>query len=291
MKLNHQQKWRVSKALLHPEYYSDLETPEEIHAFVDSWNWDLGCQELSDMLDGPYCDRGTALLMYWRGGAGFHRQYSSINEVPGHAQEGYEFIQKVKEALENNDFNSAQFTFETKHELDQYNDVERKWDHPESTKIPVIGENVESDADSYYAYTIIDTLTEELEPILATLEIEPQTHDCSEEAVWFSDGEENFQYSGMFSDFKWDELKENKAIEFSLEFTIFLQEGKNIESARYSQIYSAIAESIPSAIQTILEQWSRDFLAFLNAIPRKDLYKKIRVANRSVNWLCWGFVK
>jgi hypothetical protein len=52
-------------------------------------------------------------------------------------------------------------------------------------------------------------------------------------------------------------------------------------------IYSAIAESIPSAIQTILEQWSRDFLAFLNAIPRKDLYKKIRVANRSVNWLCW----
>jgi Domain of unknown function (DUF4274) len=287
MKLNFQQQWRVSKALLHPEYYVDLRTPEEVHAFVNLWNWDLGCQELSDILDGSYCDRGTALMMYWRGGAGFYRQYSSIEEVPGHAQEGYEFILKVRKALEENDFSSEQFTFETQYELNQYDDVDQKWDHPESAKIPVIGEDVESESDSYYAYTIIESLSEELVPILGTINLEPQTHDCSDEAVWFWAGEGKLRYSGMFDCFQWDNLKEDKGIEFSLEFTIFLTIS-NIEEPRYIQVYSTRAENISSAIKNILYDWSCEFLAFLNAIPKQSLYKEIRVNNQNINCLCWS---
>jgi exonuclease VII small subunit len=82
MKLSKEQRWKVVKALMHPEYAEDLSSPEELHAFMLNWNWDYGIAEPEMVLDHPSCDKGTALLMYFLGGAGYHRQFSSREEVP-----------------------------------------------------------------------------------------------------------------------------------------------------------------------------------------------------------------
>jgi hypothetical protein len=56
-----------------PEYWvefdralSQVETPEELHEFVDRWNWDGGSEPIRRVLAHPLCDRGTALMVYWR---------------------------------------------------------------------------------------------------------------------------------------------------------------------------------------------------------------------------------
>ncbi|HEX4797434.1 MAG TPA: DUF4274 domain-containing protein [Humisphaera sp.] len=56
-----------------PEYWTEfdrvlgqIETPEELHEFVDRWNWDGGTKPIQRALAHPLCDRGTALMVYWR---------------------------------------------------------------------------------------------------------------------------------------------------------------------------------------------------------------------------------
>lgn len=45
----------------------DVESPEELHQFVTTCNWDDGMEALELVLKHPQCDQGTALLMYWLG--------------------------------------------------------------------------------------------------------------------------------------------------------------------------------------------------------------------------------
>src|SRR5437763_15602157 len=56
-----------------PEYWTEfdrvlaeVETPEELHEFLDRWNWDGGTEPVRRALAHPLCDRGTVLLVYWR---------------------------------------------------------------------------------------------------------------------------------------------------------------------------------------------------------------------------------
>jgi hypothetical protein len=56
-----------------PEYWTafdralgQVESSEELHEFVDRWNWDGGSEPIRRALAHPLCDRGTALMAYWR---------------------------------------------------------------------------------------------------------------------------------------------------------------------------------------------------------------------------------
>ncbi|MDH3609437.1 MAG: DUF4274 domain-containing protein [Gammaproteobacteria bacterium] len=44
-----------------------LETkdPEELQIFVDHYNWDIGIHHMRQVIENPYCDAGTALMVYW----------------------------------------------------------------------------------------------------------------------------------------------------------------------------------------------------------------------------------
>jgi hypothetical protein len=56
--------------------------PDVWHQVAMGWNWDGGVAPLEWMIRQPKCDRGTALLIYWRGGPGFFKQYARREDVP-----------------------------------------------------------------------------------------------------------------------------------------------------------------------------------------------------------------
>jgi GNAT superfamily N-acetyltransferase len=42
-------------------------TPDQWHQVADGWNWGSGCDILRWIVEQPDCDKGTALLIFWRG--------------------------------------------------------------------------------------------------------------------------------------------------------------------------------------------------------------------------------
>ncbi len=45
--------------------FTELQTPEELHAFASHYNWDDGIRDMRGVIENPLCDRGTALMIYW----------------------------------------------------------------------------------------------------------------------------------------------------------------------------------------------------------------------------------
>lgn len=43
----------------------DCSDPEELHAFVEHWNWDKGIGALNEIIRNPACEAATALMAYW----------------------------------------------------------------------------------------------------------------------------------------------------------------------------------------------------------------------------------
>ncbi len=43
----------------------DCSDPEELHAFVEQWNWDKGIGPLNEIIRNPACETATALMAYW----------------------------------------------------------------------------------------------------------------------------------------------------------------------------------------------------------------------------------
>lgn len=75
---------------------SQIESPEELHAYAGGFNWDCGCGGMRDVIRHPLCDMGTALMIYWHAGAGWFLQYADRSEVRDHEIEQLELIEEIE---------------------------------------------------------------------------------------------------------------------------------------------------------------------------------------------------
>ena len=108
-----------------PEYWitfdrllAQIESPEELHAFADQWNWDRGTPPMRRVLDHSLCDRGTALMIYWRIDPVFflnpkHDTRKKVEAVlwPD-AIIHWDILRQIERRLAANDFRSARIPFD-----------------------------------------------------------------------------------------------------------------------------------------------------------------------------------
>ncbi|MEM7738412.1 MAG: DUF4274 domain-containing protein [Deinococcota bacterium] len=71
--------------------------PLELHTFANTYNWDDGDEPMIQIAHHPYCEAGTALLIYWRGGAAWQSQYASRDEVERGDHEMYDLIHYIQD--------------------------------------------------------------------------------------------------------------------------------------------------------------------------------------------------
>jgi hypothetical protein len=79
--LTPEQTERVSRVLYEDSSaYHALQTPEELHALADCFNWDDDLDVLVWIAKHPLCDRATALRIFWCGDLPYYYQDQNLGD-------------------------------------------------------------------------------------------------------------------------------------------------------------------------------------------------------------------
>lgn len=102
------------------EFRQFLETVtglEELHLYAGHFNWDCGCEELHRVIQHPLCDRGTALMIYWRGGPRWFARYRDRSEASNpDAARTFDLLREIEKKVMANAFKSRQIHFDPKND-------------------------------------------------------------------------------------------------------------------------------------------------------------------------------
>jgi hypothetical protein len=81
---------------------------EELHRMALQFNWDCGCAELRLIVEHPMCDEGTALLVFWPGQPGWHRERRP-SELPPSEREVWLLQQLIEQRYAAGAYSRARF--------------------------------------------------------------------------------------------------------------------------------------------------------------------------------------
>jgi len=90
---------------------------EELHEYADRFDWDAGeaVERLTRVLKHPNCDRGTALMIYWRADPVFDLEYGTRERLE--AEEGervnvYDLTRYIEKRLADDSFATARIPYD-----------------------------------------------------------------------------------------------------------------------------------------------------------------------------------
>ncbi len=100
-----------SEAELH-QFLDTATDPEELHLYADGFNWDAGVGPLRRVIRHPLCDRGTALLIYWRGSPGYMARFADRSETrhPDQADH-FDLLREIEQKMMAGHFPSQRFSY------------------------------------------------------------------------------------------------------------------------------------------------------------------------------------
>ena len=87
---------------------------EELHLFVDMFNWDGGIEELKLVAKNPSCDVATALMMFWRGQP---QEYIGVVDVPGYMPDYKGFLEGIQEKVVRGEYRGGACSYDPMEEL------------------------------------------------------------------------------------------------------------------------------------------------------------------------------
>jgi hypothetical protein len=99
----------------------EVTSPDELHAFADGFNWDCGAKELLQVIRHPMCDRGTALLVYWRSQPGYYLQYADRASLRPEQQELFDLQREIENRIRAGDYQTAVCTYDPQNDHGQDN--------------------------------------------------------------------------------------------------------------------------------------------------------------------------
>jgi hypothetical protein len=113
--LNQEARERLQKALEYSGYVTDLQTPEELHYFAAEYNWDNGTIEsLRWIIRQPFCDKGTALLLYWSADPkSLYSRYANREQVEEYYLDQYDFLKELEDRILEDRYSLQNFCYPT----------------------------------------------------------------------------------------------------------------------------------------------------------------------------------
>jgi hypothetical protein len=105
--------WDSEDELWH--FFETVTDPEELHLFADGFNWDTGVEAVKRVIRHPLCDRGTALLIYWRGAPGYYARYSDHSEITERDYVAhFDLLREIEQKILAGHFRKHQFHYDPK---------------------------------------------------------------------------------------------------------------------------------------------------------------------------------
>ena len=101
-------------------FFDSAVDSEELHLFAGGFNWDGGVEELRRLIRHPLCDRGTALLIYWRAGPRWFAQYRDRSEAynPDVAEQ-FDLLQEIEQKVLAGHFGQCRFPYDPRNDRGQ----------------------------------------------------------------------------------------------------------------------------------------------------------------------------
>ncbi len=86
------------------EFVTSATSSDELHLFVESYDWTRRYQYLFELIQNPACDLNTALLVFWRSGAAYFQQHYKTpphrDLYGGYHRQAWDLIQRIKRNVE-----------------------------------------------------------------------------------------------------------------------------------------------------------------------------------------------
>jgi hypothetical protein len=97
------------------QFFETVTDSEELHLYADGFNWDTGVEEMRRVIEHPLCDRGTALLIYWRGAPGWYARYTDRSETRNPDQaDHYDLLREIEQKIIGGHFHTLRFPYDPK---------------------------------------------------------------------------------------------------------------------------------------------------------------------------------
>jgi hypothetical protein len=109
---------------------------EELHYLADYWNWDKGEDVLRVVAGHQYCEKATALLIYWRSSPGYFVD-KDVNDIPECNRELYELYSYIKSRYLNNEYISGECSYDPWQEIEDISHEQKRGLIPEIMFKPV----------------------------------------------------------------------------------------------------------------------------------------------------------
>ncbi len=82
-------------------FLATVTDPEELHIYVDEYDWDGGLLGLKKALEHPLCDLGTVRLAYWRAKPTFYLRYRDREAaVEARQSEVYDLLRWIEDRVQ-----------------------------------------------------------------------------------------------------------------------------------------------------------------------------------------------
>jgi hypothetical protein len=128
-----------------------LQTAVELHQLAWNWNWDDLQDVPRQIIRHPLCDRGTALLIYWRAAPRWYYQFANRDEVASkHAWSlpHYDLVKEIEERYVAGGYSQGEIAFDPSNDegidwIAEYEDEESKQLIPDIMNEPSPGRRLD----------------------------------------------------------------------------------------------------------------------------------------------------
>ena len=123
--------------------FEKIEKPAQLHYLADIYNWDDEIDVLDWIISSPVCDKGTALLIFWRAEPDYYTKFENEDEA-GTDKEIYLLLRKIITNWQSGFYKKERFRFDPiaeEYDVD-YRYPNEKWQIPDEMKKPTKGGRV-----------------------------------------------------------------------------------------------------------------------------------------------------
>ncbi len=123
-------------------------TSSELHYLASIYNWDDDKDVLTWIANSTKCDKGTALLIFWRSEPDFYTRFDNEQEADYEA-DVYRLVRNIIDNFSSGFYKNSRISYdpnEDEHDV-YYKDPKSKWQIPDELKRPIQGRKVYSMSD------------------------------------------------------------------------------------------------------------------------------------------------
>ena len=110
--LTQEQSQRVWEVLRAGAAVETMQTAEELHDFMQNYNWDNGVATVEKVINHPKCDKGTALMCYWLASPAYWLRFDDVSKVSEYMREDYLFVKMLERKYVNGEFTRSEIAFD-----------------------------------------------------------------------------------------------------------------------------------------------------------------------------------